>query len=114
MPNAPPSVASTALSVMSNLARRLVPAPSAIAASLISKHQLFWDHSWVTLNETFAGFFLAVFIGVIAAAVLSLLLEITDLADGWLARKYASVTDFGKQRVGTKSATKTHTKPDRD
>lgn len=34
--------------------------------------------------------------GVILAAVISLILELTDLADGWLARKYASVTDFGK------------------
>lgn len=34
--------------------------------------------------------------GVVAAALISLLLEITDLADGWLARRYESVTDFGK------------------
>lgn len=34
--------------------------------------------------------------GTIIAAILSLILEITDLADGWLARKYAAVTDFGK------------------
>lgn len=34
--------------------------------------------------------------GVVAAAVLSLLLELTDLADGWIARKYNVVSDFGK------------------
>lgn len=34
--------------------------------------------------------------GVIAAAVLSLVLELTDLADGWVARRYSAVTDFGK------------------
>ena len=32
----------------------------------------------------------------VTAAVLSLLLELTDLADGWLARKYGAVTSFGK------------------
>lgn len=30
------------------------------------------------------------------AAVLAILLELTDLADGWLARKYGAVTAFGK------------------
>lgn len=34
--------------------------------------------------------------GVVVAAVLSLLLELTDLADGWIARKYNVVSDFGK------------------
>ncbi len=34
--------------------------------------------------------------GVIAAAILSLVLEITDVADGWLARRYQAVSDFGK------------------
>jgi len=34
--------------------------------------------------------------GFVAAAVLALLLELTDLADGWLARKYGQVTSFGK------------------
>ena len=33
--------------------------------------------------------------GTIAAAVLSLALELTDVADGWIARKYRQVTDFG-------------------
>jgi CDP-diacylglycerol--glycerol-3-phosphate 3-phosphatidyltransferase len=34
--------------------------------------------------------------GVVIAAVLSLILEITDLADGWIARRYQVVSDFGK------------------
>lgn len=34
--------------------------------------------------------------GILTAAVLALLLEITDLADGWLARNYEAVTDVGK------------------
>lgn len=34
--------------------------------------------------------------GTVAAAVLALGLEISDLADGYIARKYGRVTDFGK------------------
>lgn len=34
--------------------------------------------------------------GMIGAAILALILELTDLADGWMARNYKSVTDFGK------------------
>lgn len=34
--------------------------------------------------------------GLAVAAVLALLLELTDLADGWMARKYGVVSDFGK------------------
>lgn len=34
--------------------------------------------------------------GIVIAAVLALLLEVTDVADGWLARKYNEVSDFGK------------------
>lgn len=34
--------------------------------------------------------------GTIVAAVLALLLEATDLLDGWIARRYGQVTDFGK------------------
>lgn len=33
--------------------------------------------------------------GYVVAAVLALLLEVTDLLDGWLARRYGAVTDFG-------------------
>lgn len=34
--------------------------------------------------------------GTLLAALLSLVLEITDLADGWIARKYKVESDFGK------------------
>ncbi len=34
--------------------------------------------------------------GTVVAAVLALLLEISDLADGYIARRYGRVTDFGK------------------
>ena len=34
--------------------------------------------------------------GLVAAAVLALALEITDIADGWMARRYEVVSDFGK------------------
>lgn len=34
--------------------------------------------------------------GILGAAFLALLLELTDLADGWLARSYEAVTDVGK------------------
>jgi CDP-diacylglycerol--glycerol-3-phosphate 3-phosphatidyltransferase len=34
--------------------------------------------------------------GVVVAAILSLVLEATDLLDGWIARKYGVVSDFGK------------------
>ena len=34
--------------------------------------------------------------GTVAAAALALLLELTDILDGWMARKYGVVTDFGK------------------
>lgn len=34
--------------------------------------------------------------GTVVAAILALLLEVTDLADGYVARKYGAVTTFGK------------------
>ncbi len=34
--------------------------------------------------------------GYVAAAAVVVLLELTDLADGWMARRYGHVTDFGK------------------
>jgi CDP-diacylglycerol--glycerol-3-phosphate 3-phosphatidyltransferase len=34
--------------------------------------------------------------GIVVAAVLALTIELTDLADGWIARNYDSVSDFGK------------------
>ncbi|MGC6494216.1 MAG: CDP-alcohol phosphatidyltransferase family protein [Myxococcota bacterium] len=34
--------------------------------------------------------------GTISAVVLALILELTDIADGWMARRYKVVTSFGK------------------
>jgi CDP-diacylglycerol---glycerol-3-phosphate 3-phosphatidyltransferase len=34
--------------------------------------------------------------GYVVASILAILLELTDLADGWMARRYGYVTDFGK------------------
>ena len=34
--------------------------------------------------------------GTVIAAILALGLELSDLLDGWIARKYGAVTDFGK------------------
>ncbi len=34
--------------------------------------------------------------GIVAAAVLAFILEMTDIADGWIARQYDVVSDFGK------------------
>ncbi len=43
-----------------------------------------WTLTWGTVT------------GVVVAMILSLLLEFTDFLDGWLARTYDAVTDFGK------------------
>lgn len=34
--------------------------------------------------------------GVVGAALLAIALEVTDVADGWIARRYGVVSDFGK------------------
>jgi CDP-diacylglycerol--glycerol-3-phosphate 3-phosphatidyltransferase len=34
--------------------------------------------------------------GLVASAILAMALEITDIADGWIARRYEVVSDFGK------------------
>ena len=57
----------------------LVPAPSAIGSRLIEKYALFWDHSMVTLYETFAGFALAVTVGVISAAIIVVIPAVRDV-----------------------------------
>lgn len=63
-------------------ALRLPLAPIAVAA-------LVWGQgAW---GEPGAGV-----TGILIAAILSLILELTDLADGWLARRYDVVSDFGK------------------
>ena len=62
-----------------NVAPYLVPAPSAIASRLVEKHQLFWTHSWFTLYETFAGFLIAVLVGVVAAAIIVVIPSVRDV-----------------------------------
>lgn len=57
----------------------LVPAPSAIGAKLHEKHALYLGHTLVTLNETLAGFALAVTIGVIAAALIVVIPAVRDV-----------------------------------
>jgi NitT/TauT family transport system permease protein len=62
-----------------NIAPFLVPAPSAIASRLMEKPGLFWVHGWFTLYETFAGFILAVAVGLIAAAAIVIIPSIRDV-----------------------------------
>jgi NitT/TauT family transport system permease protein len=62
-----------------HVAPYLVPAPSAIVSRLVEKYQLFWNHTWVTLYETFAGFAVAVIVGVIAAAAIVVIPSVRDV-----------------------------------
>ena len=48
----------------------LIPSPYQVALRLYEKRGLFVTHTWVTLYETTAGFFLAVVFGIVAAAVI--------------------------------------------
>jgi NitT/TauT family transport system permease protein len=57
----------------------LVPAPSAIAAKLYEKRDLYFGHTWVTLYETVAGFALAVVAGVFAAALIVVVRPVRDI-----------------------------------
>jgi NitT/TauT family transport system permease protein len=57
----------------------LVPAPSAIGAKLYEKRELYLGHTFVTLNETLAGFALAVVFGVIAAALIVIIPAVRDV-----------------------------------
>src|SRR5262245_5079878 len=57
----------------------LVPSPSSIASRLVEKYQLFWNHSLVTLHETFAGFALAVLVGVVSAALIVVVPSVRDI-----------------------------------
>src|SRR5204863_8670309 len=57
----------------------LVPAPSAIAAKLHEKRDLYLGHTWVTLYETVGGFALAVAAGVIAAALIVVVPPVRDI-----------------------------------
>lgn len=57
----------------------LVPSPSAIGSRLLEKYELFWNHGLVTLYETFAGFALAVAVGVISAALIVVIPPVRDI-----------------------------------
>jgi NitT/TauT family transport system permease protein len=46
---------------------------------MLEKLMLFWTHGWYTLYETFAGFVLAVVIGLIAAAVIVVVPSVRDV-----------------------------------
>src|SRR5262245_55492749 len=48
----------------------LIPAPSQVALRLYDKHDLYFMHTWITIYETTAGFFLAVAFGIASAAVI--------------------------------------------
>ena len=50
----------------------LVPAPSEIATSLWENRSLLADNAWVTIREVFAGFAVALLVGVTLAAALHL------------------------------------------
>jgi NitT/TauT family transport system permease protein len=57
----------------------IIPAPSDIADRLYEKRALYAGHTWVTVYETFAGFVLAVVVGVVAAALIVVLPGIRDV-----------------------------------
>jgi len=62
-----------------NVAPFLLPAPSAIAQRFAEKPMLFWVHGWFTLYETFAGFIIAVAVGLVAAAAIVVIPSIRDV-----------------------------------
>ncbi len=62
-----------------NVAPYLLPAPSAIVQRFIEKPMLFWVHGWYTLYETFAGFAIAVIVGVVAAAAIVVIPSVRDV-----------------------------------
>lgn len=57
----------------------LVPAPSVIIVSLVTKAELFATHSLVTFSETLLGFFIGVVVGVLLAAVIVIFPAFTDV-----------------------------------
>ena len=48
-----------------------LPAPSAIAAELVASRALYLRHTWVTLEEVFLGFFVALAMGVVLASLIA-------------------------------------------
>jgi len=57
----------------------LLPSPSAIVSRMIEKPMLFWIHGWYTLYETFAGFILAVAVGLVSAAIIVVVPSVRDV-----------------------------------
>ena len=54
-----------------DVARWLLPPPSAIAAELVHSRSLLLRHTWVTLEEVLLGFALALVVGVVVAAAIA-------------------------------------------
>lgn len=57
----------------------LLPTPSSIVTRMIEKPMLFVIHGWYTLYETFAGFVIAVMVGLVAAAVIVVMPSVRDV-----------------------------------
>ena len=62
-----------------HIAPFLLPSPSSIVMRMIEKPMLFWAHGWYTLYETFAGFTIAVLVGLVAAALIVVIPSIRDV-----------------------------------
>ena len=57
----------------------LVPSPIQVASRLYEKRDLYFTHTWVTLYETTAGFFLAVVFGIVSAAIIVIIPRLRDV-----------------------------------
>jgi NitT/TauT family transport system permease protein len=57
----------------------LIPAPSQVALRLYDKHELYFMHTWITIYETTAGFFLAVAFGIVSAAIIVVIPRLRDV-----------------------------------
>jgi NitT/TauT family transport system permease protein len=62
-----------------DIAPFLLPSPSSIVSRMIEKPTLFWAHGWYTLYETFAGFILAVIVGLVAAGIIVVMPSVRDV-----------------------------------
>src|SRR5215467_12317580 len=57
----------------------LIPAPSQVALRLYDKHDLYFMHTWITIYETTAGFFLAVAFGIVSASIIVVIPRLRDV-----------------------------------
>jgi NitT/TauT family transport system permease protein len=57
----------------------LLPTPSAVAMRLFDKHDLYLFHTWITIYETTAGFFLAGIFGIVCAAIIVVIPRLRDI-----------------------------------